>query len=102
VIFKQEHVDMILAGTKTQTRRLNRGYYKVGHTYAIQPCRTCIGVPGYRIFMDLIWEEWVECGTNAAAEGGYTIEEFERLFRELYPKWDGKKRWAYEFHVVKV
>jgi len=52
--------------------------------------------------MDLIWEEWVECGTNAAAEGGYTIEEFERLFRELYPKWDGKKRWAYEFHVVKV
>lgn len=119
MIFKQEYVDMILAGTKTQTRRPNRGYYKVGKTYAIQPCRTCKGISGYRIMIDSIWEEvhtvWFRENISkdpstaklmpikekdANEEGFWSSFSFELAFRELYPKWDGRIRWALEFHVV--
>ena len=105
MIFKQEHVDMILAGTKTQTRRINRGYYNVGHSYAIQPCRTCKGVQGYRIVMDSIEKEFTTIYQkisvkDALAEGGYTPEEFESLFKAMYPKWDTVTRYVFEFHVV--
>ena len=106
------HFDMVLDGTKTQTRRVNRGKYQVGKSYAIQACRTCKGVEGYRIVMDRILEE--PCGEwngfyhriyklDALAEGGYTENEFEKVFRELNPKWDSRSsRWVFEFHVIEV
>ena len=116
MIFKQHFVDLILLGKKTQTRRPNRGYYKVGHTYAIQPCRICKGIRNYRIEMDEIRvEEALEflaenekrypvelyiSKEDALAEGGYTPTQFEGLFRELNFKWDGWSRWAYKFHLV--
>jgi hypothetical protein len=37
---------------------------------------------------------------DAQAEGGYTPEEFETLFRALYPKWNRVVRYVFEFHVV--
>jgi len=108
MIFKQHFIDMILSGGKTQTRRPNRGYYKEGHSYAIQPCRTCKGIPNYRITMDEIWEE--DCNVlglcisidDAWSEGEYHPLVFEELFRQMYPKWNSRKRWAYKFHVVEV
>ena len=107
MIFKQEHVDMIIAGMKTQTRRIGRGTYKVGHSYAIQPCRTCKGVQGYRIVMDSIRTEFTDIfhtisTKDAIAEGGYTPEEFESLFRAMYPKWNYVTRCVFMFHVVEV
>ena len=111
MIFKQHFIDLILSGGKTQTRRPNRGYYEVGKTYAIQPCRTCKGMPNWRIMIDAIWEELCYSSgekkyhisrTNAEAEGGYTVEAFEKAFIELYPKWDGHERWTFKFHIVEV
>jgi hypothetical protein len=115
MIFKDKFIDLILAGKKTQTRRPNKGYYVVGKTYAIQPCRICKGIENYRIMMDDIWREvrdYEPERTNtkympiseedAWAEGQYTPSAFEKAFKELYPKWDGKKRWAFKFHVVEV
>jgi hypothetical protein len=64
-----------------------------------------------RIVMDRIWEEWCDYGggtpyyilpSNARAEGVFTVEEFEKTFRELNPKWDGQKRWVFRFHVIEV
>ena len=115
------HFDMVLDGTKTQTRRVNRGKYQVGKSYAIQPCRTCKGIEGYRIVMDRIWKEdgtksaISESGRkysyateicisvkDALAEGDYMPAEFEKDFRELNPKWDGWSRLVFEFHVIEV
>jgi len=114
MIFHPELVKRILEGKKTQTRRLNRGKYQVGKSYAIQPCRTCKGIDGYRIMMDRIWKETItrpqEIGKNpsfdiiseadAIAEGGYTPAEFEILFRELNPGWIEIERWAFKFHLI--
>lgn len=102
---------------KTQTRRPNRGIYKVGRDYAVQRKRGAPAEPGIRIVMDRIWEE--PCfkpsslspnkyhfapisSEDAWAEGGYTPEEFEKVFRELNPKWDGWSRWVFEFHCIEA
>jgi len=112
------HIDMILSGQKTQTRRVNRGIYQEGRDYAVQRKRGVKAEPDIRIAMDAIWEEEaleflgaddkkypVELyisKENALAEGGYTPTSFEGLFRELNFKWDGWSRWAFEFHCVRV
>ena len=112
------HIDMIRIGlhfravsgfiVKTQTRRLNRGIYQIGKSYAVQRKRGVKAEVDIRIVMDRIWEEycfqvWLYIHPiDALAEGGYKSDEFERVFRELNPEWNGKSRWAFEFHVVEV
>jgi len=114
MIFSSEHVKLILEGKKTQNRRLNRGKYQVGKSYAIQSCRTCKGIEGYRIVIDRIWKEIItrpqEIGKNpsfniisekdASAEGGYSPAEYERVFRQRYPHFNEQERWAFEFHAI--
>ena len=107
------HTDMII---KTQTRRLNRGIYKVGKDYAVQRKRGVKSEPDIRIVMDKIHEE--KCiphgiptptryfdyyirAEDAWAEGGYTVEEFETLFRKLNPK-RNQSRWVFKFHAKEV
>jgi len=94
---------------KTQTRRLNRGLYKVGKDYAVQRKRGVKVEPDIMIVMDWIWKEDVSkpnmfyttiTKENALAEGGYIPEEFEKIFSEVSSKWDGWERWVFKFHVV--
>ena len=98
---------------KTQTRRLNRGIYKVGKDYAVQRKRGVKAEPGMRILMDRIWEETQKNSCpyfygfcisqkDAWAEGGYTRDKYENLFRDINPNFKGGKRWAFEFHVIEV
>ena len=99
---------------KTQTRRLNRGIYSVGKDYAVQSKRGVMAEQDIRIVVDRIWEEsctlpgMVTGGyfrsksiskESALAEGGYTPENYEKVFRELNLKWNGWSRWAFKFHV---
>jgi len=94
---------------KTQTRRLNRGIYKVGKDYAVQRKRGVKAEPDIRIVMDRIWEEeerhsWHPyiSKKDAWVEGGYMPEDYEKAFKKAYPKWNGFLRWAFEFHVIEV
>jgi len=114
VVLRQHDLKLII---KTQTRRLNRGIYKVGNDYAVQSKRGMKAEQDIRIVMDRIWKEnglGISEGicvsdpgdryiseADACAEGGYTPTEFEEVFRELNPKrnWE---RWVFEFHVIEV
>ena len=106
---------------KTETRRPNRGIYQVGKDYAVQPKRGVKAEPGIRIVMDRIWKETGKVflispsgrkfanateihitKEDAWAEGGYTPDEYEKVFRKINPKWGGWSRWAYKFHVIEV
>lgn len=113
-----DHIQQIIAGTKTQTRR-SSDRYKICHLYPIQPCRTCKGIPEGKIYIALKKREWKpdlsdlpesarfarkwrqrDAGYplsdwEAKAEGGYTPEEFEALYEKTHPKWT--ERWAYDF-----
>jgi len=99
---------------KTQTRRLNRGIYKVGKDYAVQSKRGVKAEPDIRIVMDRIWGESVaefhrEDSTvypipiskeDAWAEGGYTPAEYEEIYLPFKPKQNRFRRWVFEFHVI--
>ncbi len=114
---------------KTQTRRLNRGIYQIGKDYAVQSKRGVKAETDIRIVMDEIWLETsgitrtnyfldnmaakAKVGIlyvrdipiferDAWAEGGYTSEQYEKVFQESSPKWNGKMRWAFKFHVIEV
>ena len=100
---------------KTQTRRPKRGVYqieaerkkphKIG--YAVQRKRGVKAEPDIRIIFDRIWHETYFLGfcisvEDAWAEGGYTPKEYEKVFQELNPKFKGRRRWAFKFHVIEV
>ena len=97
-----DHVEQIINGTKTQTRRASPRY-EVGKTYAVQRCRTCKGIPEGRI---KIFKRKTECNhftigwMDAREEGGYTSEEFERLYNKIHPNWE--VRYAYTFRFMTV
>ena len=108
------HIDMIRNGLpsvapckpiliKTQSRRLNRGIYKVGKDYAVQRKRGVKGESDIRIVMDKIWEDFDFISVeNAHAEGGYLPTEFEETFEKINSTWRGGSRWVFEFHVIEV
>lgn len=96
------HVEQIIKGTKTQTRRAS-GRYKVGKTYSIQPKRTEKGIDqGKIIIIDKTFEVWSPSFTihpnDAKAEGNYSVEEFEELYNKLHPHW--RVRVVYTFRFV--
>ena len=99
----ESHIDKIRKGTKTQTRRINRGLYKIGHSYSVQRGRGKKGEPDIRIVIDKIWREDHKISEeDALAEGGYTPDQYEKEFKKIYPEWDGKERWVFVFHVIKL
>jgi len=102
MIFSKTHIEQIITGTKTQTRRSSNRYH-VGRTYAIQPCRTCKGIAEGRILITAKKAEYKHylirlSLEDAKAEGGYTPEEYEELYRQMHRGW--MERWAYTFKFL--
>lgn len=110
---------MLLRIMKTQTRRVNKGIYLRGRDYAVQRKRGVKAEPDIRIVMERIWKEYSKeyliakdvqeypneiliSEEDAWAEGGYTPEKYEKLFKKLNPNWDGWSRWAFKFYVIEV
>ncbi len=96
-----DHIEQIIAGTKTQTRRKS-GWYIVGKTYAIQPCRTCKVISEGRILITDKRAEWRHDNaiseSDAQAEGGYTPLQFEDLYLRMDRGWS--VRYAYTFSFI--
>ena len=94
------HIEMIKAGTKTQTRRKSPAY-RVGRSYAIQPGRK-MGILEGRILITRKREEkYLDGGISVAdalAEGKYTPGQFETLFSNMYPDWI--VRYAYNIEYL--
>ena len=91
MLYAPKHIDDIENHIKTETRRLwSRWHVKVGGIYACQrkrcqpnaECDAWIRVTGrYTQFLGEMTEE------NAKAEGGYTLEQFKKI----WPKYSGKE-----------
>jgi len=118
IFSKADHIQQIIDGSKTVTRRPSNRY-KVKGLYKIQPGRGKRGIPDGRIYIGQKHREWkhdlsdlpedakftrlwrqYESGYpirdySAILEGGYTPEEYEELYEEMYPDWT--ERWVYYF-----
>lgn len=96
-----DHVEMIKSGYKTQTRRLS-DYYRVGHSYSIQPGRRKAGIAEGRIKITNKVKEYSTCSSisieDAWDEGMYSPLKFEELYSKMYSGWF--VRWAYTFEYV--
>ena len=95
-----DHIQQIMDGSKTQTRRKS-DWYQVGKTYSIQPKRTKPAIKEGRILITEKREER-QCNniseSDAQAEGGYTPPQFEALYGRMYNRWS--LRYAYTFKFI--
>ena len=101
LIFKREHIKLILKGVKTQTRRRHTRLLKAGKIYHIKsdwihrtPHKIMITRVRKQLLSDITYEE-------AQAEGGYTVREFMDVWRRINGAWDPDEVIVvYEFKVV--
>lgn len=96
-----DHIEMIKSGQKTQTRRQSN-FYKVGKTYSVQPGRGKVGISEGRIRIsdkrkEVVFDPVIS-KEDAWDEGCYMPYVFERLYSDVYPGW--QLRWAYTFEYV--
>ena len=94
------HIEKIIDGTKTQTRRKSPNY-SVGHSYAISKGREKAIKEGRILITKKRVEKFSDWGisvSDAIAEGGYTSGQFEIIFANIYPGWI--LRYAYTFRFI--
>jgi len=101
MIFKREHIRMILDGVKTQTRRRHRHRLKAGKVYNIN--RDWHHSTGDKILIIRVRRQRLGDITPAEAmeEDGYTVEEFREVWRRINGGWEPDEVVVvYEFKVV--
>ena len=101
MLFRKEHIDKILRGEKTQTRRLSRYQYKVGRTYRIQ--RSWYKWTDIKILITRRYRERLGDITPAEIrkEGYNSLEEFKQAWTDINGYWDPDKIvTVYEFKLL--
>ena len=105
MLFKPYHIPLIRSGVKEVTRRnWKKPMVKVGNVYMAttemftkkEDCDCWIKVVGcYRQKLKNM-TEW-----EAHREGGYTLEEFKEVCKEINGEWDPNQTvWVVEFEYV--
>ena len=104
LMFKKHHLEMVLAGTKTMTRRIHKRPLKAGRVYQLKRDwfhSIPVWIEMLKVFPERLGDISEE---DAGKEGGYTVEEFKAVWREINKKKGG---WTpdlvvtvYEFKVV--
>ena len=103
-----DHIEQIKAGTKTQTRRPTNKY-KEDRLYAIQPGRGKPRIPEGKIYVLAVSEEYRPLPSGfgrilkwqAESEGGYTPEAYEELYEKMYPGWEVRYAYLFEYFTTK-
>jgi hypothetical protein len=106
MLFKKKHIEMILTGSKTQTRRLpgKSANYSVGRVYAIKD-RWFSKAQGYILITRKFKQKLGEISPEDIRKEGYkSLEEFRRAWEEIH----GPESWqpnltvtVYEFKPYK-
>lgn len=111
MIFRPELAKKVMAGEKTQTRRLvsdnprspwgPRCGFGVGESYAVQPGRGKHAIGRIEI-LDVRQETLADVGDSAAEREGFaTFHEFVDTWRSLHGEWDHEARvWVLTFRVA--
>ena len=101
LIFRQEHIRLILEGVKTQTRRRHKHLLKAGMIYDIKSSWIC--KTGHRILITRVYRQRLGDITpeEAMKEGGYTVEEFKQIWILINGYWEPDEVVVvYEFRLV--
>jgi len=100
-IFKPKHLNLILQGTKTQTRRTGRYRLKIGKVYAV---RSKMLEPAQaRIVITRAWRQQLRNLTpeDVRKEGFNSFTEFRQAWIDIYGSWNPDQIVAaYEFRLL--
>ena len=100
-IFKPKHLNLILQGTKTQTRRISRYRLKIGKAYAV---RSKMLEPAQaKIVITRAWRQQLRNLTpeDIRKEGFNNFTEFRQAWIEIYGTWNPDQIvTAYEFRLL--
>jgi len=101
MFFKKKHIKKILKHRKTQTRRIGKRQYKIGHRYGIRSSRIEKSVAHIviaRRFKEKLGQISLE---DAKKEGYESVEEFCRDWEKDFGSWNPEETVsAYEFELV--
>ncbi|NPV80716.1 MAG: ASCH domain-containing protein [Firmicutes bacterium] len=101
ILFKPEHVEPILAGRKTQTRRVGKKRWNVGSIH--QARLNYYAKPFARIKILAVRQERLGdiSEEDARREGYGSVEEYRKVFERIYGRWvPDEMVWAIDFEVV--
>ena len=100
LIFKREHIQLILEGVKTQTRRRHRRPLKEGRIYNVKKDwyhSTVIKIKIIKVYRQRLGDITPE---EAQKEGRDTISEFVYVWMRINGVWNPDEVvWVYEFRV---
>lgn len=107
MLFTEEHIEAVLAGEKTETRRQwDEPQVKEGNSYrATTDLFTPRDeAPAYVVVTSLYQQRLGDITPAAAdAEGGYTVSEFVAEWREINGEWNPEETvWVVEFEGVET
>ncbi|SHE96597.1 ASCH domain-containing protein [Desulfofundulus australicus DSM 11792] len=102
ILFKPEHVEPILSGCKTQTRRLGKKRWKVG---SVHQCRLSYRMePFAYVRVTAVRRERLGNITDddARREGYLSVEAYREAFERIYGFWDPDVDvWVVDFELVR-
>ncbi len=105
MLFKPKYVEKIKKGTKTATRRdwekkmaKKDGVYPV-QTEMFQPKTECeVFIKATDVYKNRLGNLTL---SDARKEGGYSVEEFKEVWKEINGSWEPyKKVWVVEFEKI--
>ncbi len=103
ILFKSEHVEPILSGRKTQTRRMGKRRWRIG---AIHECRTALfGEPFAKVRILGVRQEQLGDISDADVrrEGYDSVADYIQVFKRIYGRWNPEKLvWVVSFVRVEV
>jgi len=104
ILFKPEHVGLILAQHKTQTRRTGDRRWNVGSTHQARTNMPWQGTEGYFADIRILDVRRERLGDiseeDVMAEGYDTLAEFREVWRGINGRWNPDERvWVVEFEV---
>jgi|AntDeeMetageno50_2_1112565.scaffolds.fasta_scaffold00064_28 hypothetical protein len=102
MLFTEEHIQEIISGNKTQTRRRwDKKQVNIGNSYrASQSLFTKREESPAYILVNEVYQEklGIISEEDAKKEGGYTIQEFKDLWTDMHGQWDEDENiWVIEF-----
>lgn len=101
LLFRKKHLEKILEGEKTQTRRNSKPRVKPGRTYKLR--RGYNPIPEFIEIEEIFQQKLCEITPEDVLKEGFSsLEEFIEEWKSIYDEWEpGKKIWVIEFRLTK-